>query len=70
MLYISQEFIMKIVSEIENVFLELLFFEHGYLVYYSKSIHKIFNSHSKHSKGVSQNFYLSLVCICIAKIQK
>ena len=28
---------MKIVSEIENVFIELLFFEHQYLVY-SKSI--------------------------------
>ena len=43
---------MKIVSEIENVFLELLFFEHGYLVYYSKSMHEILNSHSKHSKQV------------------
>ena len=41
---------MKIVSEIENVFLELLFFEHGYLVYYSKSMHRILNSHSKHSE--------------------
>ena len=50
MLLISQEFIMKIVSEIENAFLELLFFEHGYLVYYSKSMHEILNSHSKHSK--------------------
>ena len=43
---------MKIVSEIENVFLEHLFFEHGYLVYYSKSMHEILNSHSKHSKRV------------------
>ena len=41
---------MKKVSEIENVFFELLFFEHGYLVDYSKSMHDIFNSHSKHSK--------------------
>ena len=43
---------MKIVSEIENVFLELLFFEHGYLVYYSKSMHEILKSHSKHSERV------------------
>ena len=37
-------------SEIEKVFLELLFFEHGYFVYYSKSMHEILSSHSKHSK--------------------
>ena len=43
-LKISQEVMMKIEIEIENVFLELLFFEHGYLVYYSKSMHEILNS--------------------------
>ena len=43
---------MKIVSEIENVFLELLFFEHRYLLYYSKSMHDILNSDSKHSKSM------------------
>ena len=41
---------MKIVSEVENVFLEFLFFEHRYLIYYLKSTHEILNSHSKHSK--------------------
>ena len=45
---------MKIVGEIENVFLELLFFEHRYLVNYSKSTHEILNSHSEHSKRVKR----------------
>ena len=50
----SPKFIMKIVSEMENVFLELLFFEHRYLVYYSKSTHEILNSHSEQSKRVKR----------------
>ena len=44
---------MRIVSEIENAFFELLFFEHGYLVYYSKSMPEILNSHLKHFKRVN-----------------
>ena len=48
-LYVLQEFGMTIVSEIENVFFELLFFEHRYLVYYSELMPEILISHSKHS---------------------
>ena len=40
---------MKIASEIKNLFFELLFFEHGYLIYYSRFRHEILSSYSKHS---------------------
>ena len=40
---------MKKVNEIENQFFELLFFEHGYFIYYSKFMDEILGSHSKHS---------------------
>ena len=40
---------MKIVSKIKNLLFELLFFKHGYLIYYSKFMHEILSGHSKHS---------------------
>ena len=40
----------KIVSNIKNIFFELLFFEHGYLIYISRYMHDILGRYSEHSK--------------------
>ena len=40
---------MKKVNKIENLFFELLFFERGYLIYYSNYMDELLGSHSKHS---------------------
>ena len=49
MLYFLQESVTKIMREIANLFFELFFFEHGYLIYYSRFTHEILSSHAKHS---------------------
>ena len=36
-------------SKTKSVFFELLFFEHGYPIYYSKIMHEMLGIHLKHS---------------------
>ena len=52
MLKFSHKIVMKIVSEIKNIFFELLLFEHGYIIYYSRYMREILSRYSKDSKWV------------------